>query len=895
MFGTVFPDYNSSSRMRERGIDILAETEANQLRAYNFWAKLPKIVGWTAVAIAVASLLVAFFLIFRSRTQPEFRMKGFPTELSKDLVADVSGYERTEFDAGTRKYYIKADRARTFSDNHQELETVFIEVFDPQNPERSDKIKAEKAVYIPQENKNFIAYLAGNVKIVSRDDLVIDGDQVTYSKADDTAAIDEPLKFHRYNISGRADRARALITAKKIELISNVEVLQYPNADFSGEPKTRLNSGYASYDQSSEKIELGEGVRVFSKGDSGSGTTLESVNAMIQLRIAGENRELAFAEAKNNVRIESVATDQTKTIITASTASYDKPADKFDLSGGIKIQTGDNNKPTEIEANSAFYDQKALHLELLGGAGIVQPDVSVRGEKISANLYPQRKLKDAKVTGNAYAMQSEAERTVEITASELSVAYSTRFLLSAASASSNAEAVLTPKENVKDYSRASLRANRRIDVYFRNDGSTEKMITEGRTTLQMDAPSGRPDGANKKVTANILRTFFSSDGKNLSRAEAEGDAELVVEPVQKTPENYKTTVSAPRFECSFYLSGNNARQCDASAPTKTVRIPLIPTEGRGQQVLTAETLSATFVESTRDLDVIEAAGGTKFSELDRNGTANRISFTNSDGIVRLRDGEPTIWDSRARTKAREIDWDTRSQRSYLRTNVSATYYSPERASGSVPFAATGKPVFVTSDKAEIDHRAEIAVFSGNARGWQENNYVRAHSLTINQKEGRFDAEGDVQSLLYDVKRTENGKTTSVPVSAAAAGMTYYREKRLLHYEGNVDVRQGSDRITSQTADIYLTDRNEIERSEFNGAVSITQPGRKASADYALYNAEKEFVILRGRPARVSDAVQGSSEGREIQMDLRSNRVVNEGRSKDNSSGRTRSVYKMKVN
>ncbi|MCV4754015.1 hypothetical protein OFC37_31625, partial [Escherichia coli] len=88
--------------------------------------------------------------------------------------------------------------------------------------------------------------------------------------------------------------------------------------------------------------------------------------------------------------------------------------------------------------------------------------------------------------------------------------------------------------------------------------------------------------------------------------------------------------------------------------------------------------------------------------------------------------------------------------------------------------------------------------------------------------------------------------------------------------------------------------NEIERSEFNGAVSITQPGRKASADYALYNAEKEFVILRGRPARVSDAVQGSSEGGEIQMDLRSNRVVNEGRSKDNSRGRTRSVYKMKV-
>ena len=42
-------------------------------------------------------------------------------------------------------------------------------------------------------------------------------------------------------------------------------------------------------------------------------------------------------------------------------------------------------------------------------------------------------------------------------------------------------------------------------------------------------------------------------------------------------------------------------------------------------------------------------------------------------------------------------------------------------------------------------------------------------------------------------------------------------------------------------------------------VTITQPGRKAIGDWAEYSAENEVAVLRGNPARVDDAENGTSQ------------------------------------
>src|SRR5258708_26284489 len=111
---------------------------------------------------------------------------------------------------------------------------------------------------------------------------------------------------------------------------------------------------------------------------------------------------------------------------------------------------------------------------------------------------------------------------------------------------------------------------------------------------------------------------------------------------------------------------------------------------------------------------MDATGGAKFSELDRNAISSQFSFTESDRTVRLRGSEPTVWDSKARAKAKEIDWDTKNQKSFLRGGVSTTYYSQNQTGGATPFSDSKKPLFLTADSAEMDHKQETGRYPRNA-------------------------------------------------------------------------------------------------------------------------------------------------------------------------------------
>jgi lipopolysaccharide export system protein LptA len=283
----------------------------------------------------------------------------------------------------------------------------------------------------------------------------------------------------------------------------------------------------------------------------------------------------------------------------------------------------------------------------------------------------------------------------------------------------------------------------------------------------------------------------------------------------------------------------------------------------------------------------------KFSENDRRGTADTISYTAADETVRLRGGEPLVWDSKARVRGGEIDWDTRNQRSYFRNKVSTTYYSQKQTDGATPFVKTESPVFITADRAEFDHKTEVGVYAGNARAWQENNYVRADQLVISQKTKRLNGSGKVQSVLYNARRIDNGKESTVPVFASAEQIAYSDDGKLLQYVDKVDIRQGTDRIIAGNADIYLTQNNELSRMTVERNVLITQPGKKATGEWAQYNAAEDSFILRGSPAYVETAEEGSTQGAQLTIYKRDNRVINEGSTKSASPNRTRSVYKVK--
>jgi lipopolysaccharide export system protein LptA len=384
------------------------------------------------------------------------------------------------------------------------------------------------------------------------------------------------------------------------------------------------------------------------------------------------------------------------------------------------------------------------------------------------------------------------------------------------------------------------------------------------------------------------------NGRDLEKAEAVGNAEVFVDPVVKNANSDTKTLTAPRIDCDFFETGNLARNFVATGGAKAVIEPLQKSENRGTRVLTSQKMSAGFVKDTQDIERMDAIGDAKFNENDRNGVATNISYTAADNTVRFRGGDPTVWDSRARTKAVELDSDLTNHVSYSRGKTATTYYSQEQTNGATPFSKVKSPVYITSDRGEFNSDSGVAIYTGNARAWQEDNFVRGDRITIYVNDKKMDANGHVQSEIYNARRKVGGTTATIPVFASADSMSYSDPNRLLHYEGNVDIRQGTDRTTSGVADVYLLkDSSEVERTVAQRNVVLTQPNRKGTGDWVQYTSADEVAILKGNPARVEDAEKGSTEGGRLTVNMRDGRVTADDARGQQSPGRVRSTHKVK--
>ena len=917
------------------GISLInvTNTRKAELKSFHARARIPRIMRLAAfggLAMIVLVLGIAFYLgSFRT----EFRMKGLPTTLSENVVAVVDGYERKESENSVLRYAIRADKATTFDDNHQELENVFLEVFDKQDGSRSDKLTARKAIYVPgkENSTDFRIFFAGGVNIRTRDALEVRTDQLTYSKATETAEAEEYLEFARQNLTGNAVGAVVNIEKETLELLDQVEIFAGPGGagdDFSN-PDVRsaeLRAGGAFVDQKAGTIELKKEVKALIIPDPKSSrvnrpTRVSSAEATAHL----EEKQLRKLELRQNasvrqdpgpegftnadagkivahldgdvrrlemfdtVRIETTANKNAPAKLKGREAVWSKQGDIFELNGGVRIDTQAQGKATVIESSSAVYRQTAREVLLRGNVRISQGTDHLSGDTVHAFLYEDRSLRAADISGNARVRQETTQRRSELAASRINALFAKGGDVTRAVSNGGTEIKVIPLDN-RDYASYNLSTRSDAQMTFQADGKPAAASSQGRTTVRLTAADAGPGASDKVLVADKVSTKFRSGTDELESAEAAGNAELTIIPKSPGQGNRRTVVESPKFVCDFF-GGNNARSCTGVGKSEARR-----TAEQGSladQVLSADGFVAAFDQNTQDVAKLEARGNAKFNEGSRNGLASVIAYTKADETVRLRGGEPVLWDESGRVRAKEIDWDVKNDRSAMRGSVSATYYGQRSARGATPFAKVNSPVFVSSDSASFDHKPETALFKGNARAWQDKNYVRADSLLLEQQAGRLYAEGNVNTLLYDAKRTAGGKRDSVPVYAQAGSMVYLNGDRILRYQKKVDIRQGTDRIVAGEASVFLDEKNELLRTVAEQDVVITQPGRKATGSFASYDAREELIVLRGDPATVRDDERGSSSGKEVRVDLKKNTVVGTGKQGESCTGRMRSVYKLK--
>jgi lipopolysaccharide export system protein LptA len=158
----------------------------------------------------------------------------------------------------------------------------------------------------------------------------------------------------------------------------------------------------------------------------------------------------------------------------------------------------------------------------------------------------------------------------------------------------------------------------------------------------------------------------------------------------------------------------------------------------------------------------------------------------------------------------------------------------------------------------------------------------------------MEATGHVQTAIYNAKKRVENNNEVVPVFAAADSMFYSDPDRTIHYEGNVDIKQGTDRLTSGVADVYLTkETNEMEKTVAQRSVVLTQPNRKGTGEWVEYTSASEIAVLKGNPARVEDIEKGNTEGNRLTLSMKEGRVTADDARGPQSPGRVRSTHKIR--
>jgi LPS export ABC transporter protein LptC/lipopolysaccharide transport protein LptA len=792
----------------------------------------PKLMRVLALLLLAGGLAAVVISYWRLKDNTEFRLRPGQAQLSTEVVGEITNLEHREMKGDRLWVVLKADHDLKFSDGHHKLENVHLEVY-PDKGDRPDKISSRETL-TNEDNTQFL--FTGDVLIETRDLLVVKTEMVEYDIKKEFANVTAPVNFERENIHGRADSGSLEAKAKKLVLKGAVEITVEP----------------------------------------GNGQQQQQQGANVP---------------------------------------------RMNLRG----------QPVTVKSAQADFDQIAMRIDFTGGAVAEQGQDVMSGDSLGGLLNEQKHVKHITARGNSYLRSMSQGHAAEVFASEFDFYFDDNQKLQTAQARQNVHGRTLDADSEAQLVSA---ANADLDFGVQNERSILKELRAGgRPVVTLAAPkskAGDPKAANKRLTADNVLLFWRETGRDLERAEANGNAELLVEPAQPLPTADRKRLNATIIHCQFYESGNLARTFNASGDARAVVEPLQETPRRGTRTLTSQEMAAQFVRETQDverfeaagdakfverervitsqkmtalfspatsaLDRVDAVGDAKFVEQDRNGQSATIFYTASDGVVHMRGGEPVAWDSRARIKAAEIDSDTVNKISYARGKVLTTYYSQEQTGGAAPFKNVKSPVFVASANAEFQHEAGIGIYTGNARAWQDDNFVKADRIVLHRDQKRMDGDGNVQSALYQARRKEaNGTRTVVPVFASSRSMTYTDETRLLHYEGDVDIKQGTERITGGVADVYLLKESyEVERTIAQRDVVVTQPGRKGTGDWAQYTAADETVVLTGNPAHVEDAEKGTSESRRMTVYLREDRVVSDGGGDPGqSTGRVRTTHKIK--
>ena len=447
---------------------------------------------------------------------------------------------------------------------------------------------------------------------------------------------------------------------------------------------------------------------------------------------------------------------------------------------------------------------------------------------------------------------------------------------------------------------------------------------------------------NFELTAPAI-DFTMSAGNVLNHAVTSGAARIVITPASETAPTQKTIVTAGKFTAQFAVNdGKNQITNMHGAPDARV-VNSLP--GAPDRVSTSDSVDAIFLPQG-GIDSITQQGNVAYNdnlapEKRMQAWATTAHYTPADQILNLtgdsQTGNPRVTSGSMATTAKTVRINRATGDALAEGDVKTTYSDvKEQPNGAL--LASSSPIHVTARAMTAHHDSGLALYTGNARLWQDANIVEAPSIEFDRSRRFVTAQGSATQLARTVliqkerapqeadksaaasksskSITENPSSkpkflakrpgqeaqkdnplgNSTPIAITALKLTYSDSERKAHYEGGVFAQGVDFTARAKSADAYLVPRSQTSSNQSSTGfgsgqsqldhliayddVVITQPNRHADGQKLVYTVADDMFVLTGGPPTgppsIFDAEQGKITGVSLTFFRSDDRVLVEG-------------------
>jgi len=466
----------------------------------------------------------------------------------------------------------------------------------------------------------------------------------------------------------------------------------------------------------------------------------------------------------------------------------------------------------------------------------------------------------------------------------------------------------------------------RVLLEFRGQNELQKVhALDGARLAQKSTGAKQPGAASGPQAFELTATaidFDVTDGHLLERAETSGAAQITISSSQQASagaaqasQPQRTVVTATKFVAKFagdepakgrHPAGNRLSSIHGAPDARIVS----STAGQPDRVSTSDSVDATFLPQG-GIDSVTQLGNVAYTDGQSpdkrtQAWASRAHYTPADQMLVLT-GNPRIASISMATTAKTIRINRSTGVALAEGDVKSTYSElKEQPDGAL--LASSSPIHVTSRTMTAGNATGVALYTGNARLWQDANIVEAPAIEFDRDRRFLTAQGSpaapvLTTLIQATKPTSKPATTpqggknkdktdqpsvASPISITSARLTYADSERRVHYEGGVDAKCADFSVHAKTADVYLlphsqTSSNQslatpgqLDRMVAQDGVNIQQPNRRAEGQKLVYTAAEDKFVLTGGPPSIFDAEQGKITGVSLTFFRGDDRVLVEG-------------------